>query len=928
MALSTVMSPPRQFKRRPPWRREQGPILSLFRQGGRVRLDFRYSPERVKAVKAIVGARFSPEDKSWTIPIEGLPGLLQRSEFASEQTINALGAIETAAVSPEVAFEALKRDPFSVDEEVIASVPLQLLVRFNPEKRRLRILVQVGSKAERLLKKTGGALFSTFDCAYTIPTEALPDLLKRLRDEQILFAVDAVAGAALSGSAALRRLVLESPDGWAGDELAAALLTPFVTESSSEAGCFRPCYFTAEQFKLAFPGAIRRGAKKPFTLNGRELLALSARRETLPFRVWFTKETSGFVAERRAALLAEAEERRGPIDDVAADVLQVPLLLKTVVSGRGALVVSLPPESDLRGVFLGALSEILGTKYAKSQATVSAEIPDSKLLRVTAEVDRLCEVHGLRPIPRSGSFEALLGECCERLKLRERASWFAGLEDVPVEALCGLEEGEARRLFPHQRVAVQWLLETPQAFLGDDMGLGKTLSVLSYFSALRREHEFERLLVVCPNSLVRNWLREASMWFPDLRASALTGDKEAKAWTLRLLASGSSEQEILVVNYEGVRLPYVTPELRRISSEKRTLLCLDESQRVKNHAAKTFKAISEIAPHCARRVLLSGTPTPKDVSDLWAQIKILDEGARYGKSFYKWLSKVAELGTEFSDFAVKKWHDDEVEEAIFRAQELMLRRKKEKVVNLPAKTFSLREVELIGAQRERYDEIREALMLRMRTLSGEQFVREITNILEEYLRAVQVASNPRLIDPEWKGEPAKFLELDEIVDEVVRGQGQKIVVWTNYLGNVRELCERYKELGAAPFSGEVLPGDRERTVRAFQEEETPRILVAVPAAGGVGITLTAAQTAVYLDKTWNAEHWMQSVDRIHRIGQRGTVNVISLLGCKVDEIIHWNLRRKEQRQAEVLGDREGSDRSMISEPDGISRDELLQALEL
>ena len=104
--------------------------------------------------------------------------------------------------------------------------------------------------------------------------------------------------------------------------------------------------------------------------------------------------------------------------------------------------------------------------------------------------------------------------------------------------------------------------------------------------------------------------------------------------------------------------------------------------------------------------------------------------------------------------------------------------------------------------------------------------------------------------------------------------------------------------------------------------------MAVPAAGGVGITLTAAQTAVYLDKTWNAEHWMQSVDRIHRIGQRGTVNVISLLGCKVDEIIHWNLRRKEQRQAEVLGDREGSDRSMISEPDGISRDELLQALEL
>jgi SNF2 family DNA or RNA helicase len=140
---------------------------------------------------------------------------------------------------------------------------------------------------------------------------------------------------------------------------------------------------------------------------------------------------------------------------------------------------------------------------------------------------------------------------------------------------------------------------------------------------------------------------------------------------------------------------------------------------------------------------------------------------------------------------------------------------------------------------------------------------------------------------------------------------------------VRELAERYKEYGSAQFSGEVSAADRERTVRAFQEEAEPRILVAVPAAGGVGITLTAAQTAVYVDKTWNAEHWMQSVDRIHRIGQRGTVNVISLLGCKVDEIIHWNLRRKEQGQARVLGDYDAEDNQSGA---SVTRQELLDAL--
>jgi SNF2 family DNA or RNA helicase len=169
------------------------------------------------------------------------------------------------------------------------------------------------------------------------------------------------------------------------------------------------------------------------------------------------------------------------------------------------------------------------------------------------------------------------------------------------------------------------------------------------------------------------------------------------------------------------------------------------------------------------------------------------------------------------------------------------------------------------------------------------------------------------------------LELDEIVHEVVHEQGQKIVIWTNYLANVSELCERYKRFGAAPFSGEVSAADREKTVRAFQDESTePRILVAIPAAGGVGITLTAAQTAVYVDKTWNAEHWMQSVDRIHRIGQRGTVNVLSLLGCKVDEIIHWNLRRKEQNQARVLGDYPADGEQIAGR---VTREELLEALD-
>jgi SNF2 family DNA or RNA helicase len=552
------------------------------------------------------------------------------------------------------------------------------------------------------------------------------------------------------------------------------------------------------------------------------------------------------------------------------------------------------------------------------------EIPDSKLQAALQEVHALCGVHDVPRIPQSQSFERLARETEQRCALRERSAYYTSLDDIDASRIAGLPLAESARLFPHQRVAIEWLRQTPYAFLGDDMGLGKTLSVLSYYGSLRATSGFSLLLVVCPNSLTRNWAREASNWFPGLRVGVLVGDKASKAWALRLLASGDSEYDLFVVNYEAVRLEYVLPELEKLAGSRKTLLCLDESQRVKNPTAKTFKAINQLAPLCERRVLLSGTPTPKDVTDLWAQMRILDGGQRLGKSFYKWLGTVAELGTEYSQYAVKRFHEHEVSESILRAQEIMLRRRKERVVDLPPKIFSIREVALSGTQAERYEEVREGLILRMRSISGEQFVREITNILEEYLRAVQIASNPRLIDPQWKGDPAKFLELDEIVKEVVDEQGQKLVVWTNYLGNVSELCERYKHLGAAPFSGEVHAADRERTVREFQDGPDVKILVAVPAAGGVGITLTAAQTAVYIDKTWNAEHWMQSVDRIHRIGQRGTVHVLSLLGCKVDEIIHWNLRRKEQNQARILGDDAESGKGLAY---GITREELLEALD-
>jgi superfamily II DNA or RNA helicase len=898
-----------------------------MREGNRLRVDFAYAPERVTSIKGISGYRYHADDKSWSIPLASLESFCTLTSFPANRILNGLSSQSTvAALAPSQAHSVVRDNPFCVSEDALAATTFDLVVRLQPGKQRLRLVPRFNSKVFKILDKNPAALFARFEQSFSFPVVQLAALLKELRDKGLAFAIDAQAGETLASSAVVRQQLLAGSMPKTADALSAALLTPFITKQhGAHSGVtYRPCFFTAEQFTAAFPGASRKKSDAPFVLDEVGLLAFAARRTSIPFPIYLTEEVEQELALRRDELKSQFASCQGPLNDDVAEVLELPLVWRVLPSGRGALVINLPPTDATRVVLTTRLAELLDAAYPSESVAVTVEIPDSQLIACVQEVVHALATLGCAQIPASKSFLALQRDIEERVQARTHCAYYTSSSDIAADAITGLERAAAERLFPHQRVAVEWLLKTPYAFLGDDMGLGKTLSVLSYFSALVAQQKFELLLVICPNSLTRNWAREAAQWFSSLRSLTLTGDRDDKSWALRLLNDRSVDYQVLIVNYEGVRLDYITPELERLASERKTLLCLDESQRVKNPTSKTFKALSSIAPKAERRVLLSGTPTPKDVTDLWAQLRLLDGGKRFGKSYYKWLSSIAELGNEFSEYAVKSFNQEAVQEAVLRVHELMLRRRKEKVVHLPAKTFLVREVELTGNQRDRYDEIREGLILRMRASSGEQFVREITNILEEYLRAVQVASNPRLIDPEWKGEPAKFLELDEIVDEVVREGGQKIVVWTNYLGNVRELAERYKDLGTAQFSGEISPAEREATVRAFQQSDSPRILIAVPAAGGVGITLTAAQTAVYIDKTWNAEHWMQSVDRIHRIGQQGTVNIISLLGCKVDEIVHWNLRRKEQAQAEVLGDVKS--RNILK--NSVSREELLAALEI
>lgn len=894
---------------------------TIRKENEELRVKFSYNKERFELIRKFKGSRFCSETREWRLPLSLLTSLVTDPLFAPPATqylfdlSPLLAELTEAERKRDEAFARIQASPFFATEEDIAAAELHIVLRLAPDKLGVRAHLISNRKAhKKLLEEARGVFHIKKERSWWVSAANVPGLLRELRDKKIRFAVEETLGGHLKESANLRASLVAGAEGTA-EELRGALLVPYLHFQDD---FFRVEGTTIEQNAILLPGVetAQERRKKLHRLRLDEIAALLSAANKGLIKLWRTKEASSALAA-----LASSQGGDELLDgfDERELGLKRPNIAFVEHDGGGALIIRRGSQEELLVSSLEALSlfdSLSSYPYLDGYSHIHA--PGWKLPKLHAILEEFFRSRAVS-VPQSRQFIDVLREGIRREELIERRTRFQGLLDIEV----GLKNEELERsLFPHQRVAVKWMLETPAAFLGDDMGLGKTLSVLAVAEELLGKEEVSFLIIGCPNSLIRNWQREAERWTPSINLMRLPQGKAERARFLDDLLCGKRECTGLVINYELLRLEDVYQPLNDLCKERNALLCLDESQRVKNPMSKAFNALRILSQRARRRILLSGTPTPRELSDIWGQVHILDQGERFGSDYYKWLAEVAELGTKYSKVGVKRYLPHKVEETIARVHELLLRRRKEDVVDLPEKIFSVRDVELESDQQSRYDEVRRELLVRVTSLAGEASHRSISSIMEEYLRAVQIASNPRLVDPEWKGTPSKFKELDEILDELLSREDEKVVVWTNYLKNVDELVERYAAYRPSPFTGSVKVSERAEIVKEFQSDskEGPRLLVAIPAAGGVGITLTRARTAIYVDKTWNAEHWLQSIDRIHRIGQKQTSYIISLHGCKVDEMIAGNLRKKERMQRLLL---EGNLDQTELLP---TREELIQAL--
>ena len=464
------------------------------------------------------------------------------------------------------------------------------------------------------------------------------------------------------------------------------------------------------------------------------------------------------------------------------------------------------------------------------------------------------------------------------------------LMDVTAIPVCEPPAGLQAELRDYQCEGLNWMQFLCKmrlaGILADDMGLGKTIQVLAHVLKEKEEGRLKQpALVIAPTSLMHNWLREAEMFTPDLKALVLHGADRGRYFD-RL-----GEYDLVLTTY-----PLLARDFEVLTVQQWHLLVLDESQYIKNPRAKAAQLVRKLSAN--HKLCMTGTPMENHLGELWAQFDFLMPGYLFDqRGFSRLFRKPIEIEM------------DEARQAILnmRIRPFLLRRSKEAVaLELPAKTEIVRTVEMEDRQRQLYESVRLAMQKRVRdAVSSMGLAQSQIVVLDALLKMRQVCCDPRLVSglKETPPKSAKLEMLLEMLEEMIQ-EGRKILLFSQFttmLALIEQEMQQ-RDIGYAKLTGQTK--DRARPVERFQRGDVPLFLISLK-AGGVGLNLTAADTVIHYDPWWNPAAEAQATDRAHRIGQDKAVFVYKLIAAGSVEEKILELQDRKRNLAQGIQRKEG-----------------------
>lgn len=439
--------------------------------------------------------------------------------------------------------------------------------------------------------------------------------------------------------------------------------------------------------------------------------------------------------------------------------------------------------------------------------------------------------------------------------------------------------------WPHQAAAVAWLLARLYGFLNHEMGCGKTLAAILATAGCRNT------LVVCPIAVGPAWIAQvASSGDSRQVCLAVEGSTARRAERIKeALASG--EPTIVVINYDSVWRPELA---KLIAGTQWDAIVLDESHRIKSHTGKASKFLCKLAERQpqSRRICLSGTPTPKDPLDWYAQLRFLDPEI-LGCSYPAFRSRIANTHPKYPGWVVN-FKPEGLDALRERIDQHVHRVKSEDVLDLPEAIHTPIEVTITGKTRKFYDSLEQDMIA---FLDGEPVTAANQLVVVSRLRTaaggysrVDGGSEFQLID----GTPAKSLVFADWLEDFP--QGTPLVVFCSFVRDIEEVVSQCRKSGrrVSQLRGGI------NQLADWQGGLTD-VIVIQQQSGGAGIDCTRASHCCYYSVGHSLGDFDQSLARLLRPGQKHTCHYYHfVVKNTVEETIYTALQNKRDVVEEVL----------------------------
>lgn len=468
-----------------------------------------------------------------------------------------------------------------------------------------------------------------------------------------------------------------------------------------------------------------------------------------------------------------------------------------------------------------------------------------------------------------------------------------------------------REPFNHQLLSSYHLYKSKNSCNFSVPGAGKTTIVYTSYAALKFDGEIDKLLIVGPLSSFLAWRDEYELCFgkkPDIMPLHNLTKNEKKEFLTKF---NEFQSEITFINYESFNS--IIPEFKKYFENNKIMIVLDEAHKIKNPSALRSKSILNVSTMASSRVALTGTPMPNGYTDLYNLFEFIwpkKNITGFNLNQLKILSKAPEetsiqiLMENIDPFYVRieKKHLGLPEPVFHEPIFVEMKPIQKSIYNLIIEDFLNTEFSKYEDEETIYLLKKAKLIRLMQSLSNPQSINlsnhnNFKENIGELSKIIQGYENHEI--------PSKYEMTLKLIDEIVE-RNEKVIIWCVFTHNINGLQKylKIKGINSEKLYGNSSNEEREKIIQEFHEDENLKVIIANPAAVAESISLhKVCHNAIYFEKNFNAAHYMQSKDRIHRVGLKANDKINYYFIVTKDSIdidIHYRVIEKEKTMLDII----------------------------